>query len=281
MNRIIAYLLSAVCLSAAFPVAAQEQSHTLLVVFAHADDEILVSPLLARYGREGADVYLVIVTRGESWAPQTDLLPGDAIAKERAEEASCAARALGIHPPILLPFDDGRLGKHVMPPWAILSQVESRLRKLLAELKPDVVITWGPEGGYGHPDHRLVGAVVTELVQRKVEGAPRHLLYVGIPSGRVPEKRHPGDLPWVPIDMEYLTVQVPYTEADLNEARKSFACYKSQFPEEVLRLGPELHKKVWQGQIYLRPWFGGVQGEDLFALDPERASQKATAVEGH
>jgi hypothetical protein len=123
-----------------------------------------------------------------------------------------------------------------------------------------------------------VGAVVTQLVQRKAEGAPRRLLYPGFPRGRVPDEPRPGDqpgssvlniLPLAPVDMEYLTVQVAYTDADLNAAGKSFACYKSQFPDEFLRVVvQQLHKDVWQGRIYLRPWFGSAKGRDLFALSP-------------
>jgi LmbE family N-acetylglucosaminyl deacetylase len=100
MHRSISYLLSVVCIMLASPAMSQERNRTILAVFAHADDEGSVSPLLARYGREKADVYLVIVTRGEKFARrQTNLSPGEEIAKVRAEEARCSARALGIHPP--------------------------------------------------------------------------------------------------------------------------------------------------------------------------------------
>ena len=269
MRRIVSFFLSVICITLAAPAKSQERNRTILAVFAHADDEFLISPLLARYGRDGAYVYLLIVTRGEKWAPQTKLPPGEEIAKVRAAEAQCSTSSLGIRPPILLAFDDGSLGERVRPPWTTLSKVESELRKQLAKLRPNVVITWGPDGGYGHPEHRLVGAVVTQLVQRKVEGAPQYLLYAGLPRGRVPDEPKPGDFPWAPVEMEYLTVQVPYTEADLNAARKSFACYKSQFPKEVLELGPlQWHKEVLQGRVYLRPWFGSAKGEDLFALSP-------------
>ena len=277
MHRSISCLPIIVCTMLASPAMSQERNRTILAVFAHADDESSVGPLLARYAREKADVYLVIVTRGETFAPQTNLSPGEEIAKVRAEEARCSASALGIHPPILLRFADGTLGGTIRPPWATLTKVETELGKLLAELRPDVVITWGPEGGYGHPDHRLVGAVVTQLVQRKAKGAPRHLLCPAFPRGRVPDEPKPGDqgssvldvLPWAPVDMEYLTVKVPYTDADLNAAGKSLVCYKSQFPVEFLRVAAQqLHKDIWQGRIYLRPWFGSVKGQDLFALSP-------------
>src|SRR4030095_3790426 len=117
MHRSISYLLSVVCIMLASTVMTQERNRTILAVFAHADDEGFVNPLLARYGRENADVYLVIVTRSETWAPQTNLSPGDAIAKVRAEEARCSARALGIHPPILLQFGNDTLGGTVRRPW--------------------------------------------------------------------------------------------------------------------------------------------------------------------
>lgn len=268
MNKIVPYLLGILSLMTALPATAQVQDdRTLLAVFAHADDEFIVSPLLARYAREGADVHLAVVTRGEKWAPQTDLAPGDEIAAVRAAEGRCAAEALGINPPLQLSFDDGSLGERVRPPWATLSRLEKQLREMLVQVQPDVVITWGPEGGYGHPEHRLVGAVVTQLVQQRVEGAPDRLLYAGIPSERLPDEPKPGDLPWKGTDMEYLTLQVPYTEADLEAVEESFACYESQFPAEVLQHGAlQAHQAIWQGEVFLRPWFGVVGGDDVFSL---------------
>lgn len=73
MHRCISFLLSVVCITLASPAISQERNRTILAVFAHADDEGSVGPLLARYGREKIDVCLVIVTRGEKWAPQTNL----------------------------------------------------------------------------------------------------------------------------------------------------------------------------------------------------------------
>lgn len=129
----------------ALPTVAQERRPTLVAVFAHADDEFVIGPLLARYAREGADVHLLIVTRGEKYAPETGLTPGDEIARVRASEAQCVARTLGINVPILLGFDDGGLGQPVMPPWATLGDAREQIASRLRQLRPDVVITWGPE----------------------------------------------------------------------------------------------------------------------------------------
>lgn len=268
MNRLILVPVSFLFLLCASPSDARAQEdRVLLAVFGHPDDEIFVSPILARYAREGADVHLVLAARGELWAPETDLEPGDAIAEVRAGEARCSAAALGINPPILLPFGDGSLGQLRAPPWETLAQLENRLAEILEELRPDVVVTHGPEGGYGHPDHRLVGAVLTQMVQRRAEGAPPHLLYAGFPSERLPAEGFGLGMPWQPTASEYLTVRVTYTDADFDAARRAFACHESQFPPTVLQTLPQqLHEIVWQGQVFFRPWFGAVRGDDLFAL---------------
>ena len=80
----------------------QSKPGTLVAVWAHADDEVPVGPVLARYAREGADVYMIIATDGAQGGANTSIPRGAELAKVRAEEASCSTRALGIHPPILL-----------------------------------------------------------------------------------------------------------------------------------------------------------------------------------
>lgn len=265
MSKSISLLTLVLCLAGNASDVAQAQDKVLLAVFAHPDDEVSVGPLLARYAREGVDVHLAIITRAETFAPQTDLSPGEEIAELRVQEARCAARRLGIKPPILLQFDND-LGKRVVPPWATLSRVGGKLSELFAALRPDVVITWGPDGGYGHADHRLTSAIVTELVQRKVEGAPVHLLYGGIPADRVPDGPSPGSIPWLPVDMEYLTVHVPFTQADLDSATEAFSCYVSQYSEQQIEFLSRKSAEVWRGSIYLRPWNGGVRGNDIFDL---------------
>src|SRR5215207_3798691 len=79
---------------------------------------------------------------------------GDELATAREEEARCAARALGIQPPILLGFPDGKLGDY---------------------------ITWGPDGGTGHPDHRIVSSIVTQLQRTGAPGIPERLFYMSLP----------------------------------------------------------------------------------------------------
>jgi LmbE family N-acetylglucosaminyl deacetylase len=90
----------------------QGTARTLVAVWAHADDEGPVAPILARYAREGVQVHMIIATDGAQGAANTSVLRGPEIAKLRVEEARCSAKALGIHPPILLGFPDGALGHY-------------------------------------------------------------------------------------------------------------------------------------------------------------------------
>jgi LmbE family N-acetylglucosaminyl deacetylase len=122
------------------------------------------------------------------------------------------------------------------PPWGYLAQVAREIRKLLAQLRPDIVITWGPEGGYEHPDHRLVGDVVTQVVQAGAEGAPSRLLYPAFPGDGLRHRPVPGDPPCAASDPRFLTVRVPYDDADLAATRKALACHKSQFPAEQMEV---------------------------------------------
>lgn len=262
--RLILWLLLALGLGSASHAA---ETRTLLAVFAHPDDETLVGPLLAAHARQGVRVQLIIVTQGEKGvSPHAGIPEGPELAKVRTEEARCSCRALGIETPVLLGFSDGELGQLSRPPWAYLAEVERELRIQFAKFRPDAVITFGPEGAYGHPDHRLVGALVTQLVQAGVEGAPAVLLYPGFPKERLPGPGVQSELPWSPTDSRFLTVRVPYDAADLAATRASLACHKSQFrPEQVESETRWMHEALG-GRIYLRPWFGASQGDDVFKL---------------
>src|SRR5438132_3648183 len=80
----------------------EKAERTILAIFAHPDDEILVSPLLAKYARQGVHVYLAIATSGEQGVmPHAHIPAGDSLRNVRSEEARCAARELHINPPIL------------------------------------------------------------------------------------------------------------------------------------------------------------------------------------
>jgi LmbE family N-acetylglucosaminyl deacetylase len=247
------------------PAFATERSKSILAVFAHPDDETLVGPLLAAYGRQGVKVHLVIVTDGEKGAfPHSGIPAGPELARKRADEARCSCRELGIEPPTLLGFKDGELGRLSRPPWGYLAEAEVEISNLLAKLQPSVIVTFGPEGGYGHPDHRLVGSLVTQVVQAGGAGASVALFYPGLPKDRLPV--HPGRLPWSPTDRRFLTVRVPYNRRDLEATRKALACHQTQFAAEEAQQQADWLDAALGGVVYLRPWFAASTAEDLFKV---------------
>lgn len=138
------------------------QTHrTLIFVGAHPDDESFsVGATLAHYATAGVKVYYVCATRGEVGNAKTEQMKGySSISELRSAELQCAAQVLGLTDVIHLGYrDSGMLGwednKHPLALISVpLEQVTGRIVEIFRKLKPDVVITFDPIGGYRHPDH--------------------------------------------------------------------------------------------------------------------------------
>jgi len=169
------------------PATSQNRPRTIVALLAHADDETAAGPALARYAREGVQVHLIIVTDGsggsgtQAYLQRPDSGPvGDALVKARVDEARCAATTLGARDPILLGFPDGKLGDY-LGDRSLMTRVTDRIAKEIERLQPDVVVTWGPDGGTGHPDHRIVSNIATQLLRFGAPGMPERLFYMYLP----------------------------------------------------------------------------------------------------
>ncbi len=233
------------------PVNAQQRPPTILAVFAHPDDERIVGPLLAGYARSGAHIVWVVATDGRKGVtPFAHIPEGDSLAHVRAGEARCAARALGVGGPRLLGLEDAGLAS-----FEALGTLRDSVASILREVHPDVVLTFGPEGGTGHPDHRLVGDVTSELVQEGAPGAPRALFYASLPAERM--RTAPRANPTVtPMAERYLTVSVPFSPADLEATHREFACNASQYTPAQQAAVLRYLEHGWAGAVRLRPWNG-------------------------
>ena len=264
MRVIVCTVIAALVLISGPIARGQGKVRTLVTVWAHADDEGPVAPILARYAREGVQVHMIIATDGAQGAANTSVSRGPEIAKLRVEEARCSAQALGIHPPVLLGFPDGALGHYNADP-ALLFRVTQRVHEELQRLRPDVLITWGPDGGYGHPDHRLVSSIVTQLVRAGAPGVPQRLYYASLPAEGI-RAMNParGVPPFVIPRADLFTVRVPFTDADFNAGRRSFECHKTQVSQEAIdRVIPAM-REAWKGEIPLSSMVPEAPGNDLF-----------------
>jgi LmbE family N-acetylglucosaminyl deacetylase len=122
----------------------------LLAVFAHPDDESMgLGGVLAKYAAEGIETYLVCATRGErGWAGVPESDPGlEGLGKIRTKELEAAGGVLGLKEIQFLDYVDGDLDQ--ANPREAIQKIASHIRRI----KPQVVVTFGPDGAYGHPDH--------------------------------------------------------------------------------------------------------------------------------
>ena len=253
--------LLAACAPRGTTVASAPTSpRTLVAVFAHPDDETLVAPALARYAREGVRVFLVIATDGRRGANAHARIPaGDSLATVRADEARCSARALGLEPPILLGFPDAGLADFAPWPGKRLDTLATRMDSVLRALRPSAVVTWGPEGGYGHSDHRLAGNVVTQIFQSGALPSTTPLFYAGFPETRTSTAP-----PWYgqkihPVSSALLTATVPFNSDDRQAAARSVACHWSQATLEQQTRNMQALDHLWQGAVTFQQWGGGRQ----------------------
>jgi LmbE family N-acetylglucosaminyl deacetylase len=261
---IASVFVALVCPAAGQPPQPGGKPRTLVAVWAHPDDEGSVSPVLARYAREGVQVHMIVATDGSQGVANTKVPRGPEVAKLRAEEARCSAAALGIQPPILLGFPDGALGGYTADP-ALLYRLTQQLQEHLQRLRPDVLITWGPDGGYGHPDHRLVSSLVTQLVRAAAPGVPRRLFYSSIPAEGIralnPDRGAP---PFLIPDATLLNVRIAVTPADLDAAGRSMACHHTQFTEEAVERVTKAMRTVWSDAVPLSAMAPQAASNDLF-----------------
>lgn len=138
-----------------------ENKLTLLAVLAHPDDESFgMGGTLALYASRGVDVHLVCATRGEVGEVTPEVLKGfSSIAELRETELRCAAGFLGLKGLHFLDYRDSGMPGSAdnSHPQALaaasLDEVAAKVIDFIRELKPQVVLTFDPIGGYHHPDH--------------------------------------------------------------------------------------------------------------------------------
>jgi LmbE family N-acetylglucosaminyl deacetylase len=254
---------------------------TLLSVLAHPDDETFgMGGTLALYAQRGVAVHLVCATRGEAGDVDDPYLQGyRSIAERREAELRCAAMKLGLAGVHFLGYrDSGMPGRpDNRHPQALiaapLDEVAAKVAHHIRELRPQVVLTFDPIGGYKHPDHIAVHKATVrafELAGRAdyQDGLPPHqpekLYFYVIPKGYLrfavrllpflgKDPRHfgrngdinlaslveEGDFP-IHAVIDYRSVSARKADASL--------CHASQLSGPSLRRGPMRWAQVLFGQ---------------------------------
>lgn len=265
----------------------------LMAVLAHPNDEALgVGGTLAKYASEGVDVFLLTATHGDSgryrgYRPGDHRHPGpSALATIRETELRNAASVLGVRDVSLLDYRDQHLDR--ADPREAVSGIAGHLRRV----RPDVVVTFGPDGAYGHPDHIAVSQFTTAAIVAaadaafacdRIEDAGPHavskLYYMAWPESTWTAYQAAIGKPISTIDgverhatpwPEWAVTTVIDTRTYWSTVWRAISCHESQVAayERLKDLSPEHHEALWGSQSFYRAFStvngGRARETDLF-----------------
>src|SRR3954471_3164555 len=145
---------------------------TILSVWAHPDDETyLAGGVMAAAAARGDRVVCVAASAGEHGTDDPGAWPPARLARRRCWEAAAAMAVLGVAEHRVLGLPDGGLARHDRCG-------RERVVALLDEVRPDIILTFGPDGVTFHPDHIAVSRWVTDAWRRR--GRRSRLLYATV-----------------------------------------------------------------------------------------------------
>ena len=138
----------------------------ILGVFAHPDDETFCAGgTIAKYVASGAEVMVVSATRGEAGQIRSaGIATRRTLGQVREQELYLACQRLGVQHTVCLDYGDGRLQE------VDQGVLIGKIGEIICSFRPDVVITFGPDGGYGHPDHIAISTATTAACARSGYG---------------------------------------------------------------------------------------------------------------
>ena len=141
---------------------AQTDQLRLLGVFAHPDDEVFVAGgTLAKYTARGAEAMVLSATRGQAGQIRdAAAATRHTLGAVREQELRRACAILGVQTVACLDYLDGALRD------ADLEVLVAAVSDAIADFRPDIVITFGEDGAYGHPDHVTISAATTRAFER-------------------------------------------------------------------------------------------------------------------
>ena len=266
----------------------------LMAVLAHPDDESLgAGGTLAKYASEGVEVFLLTATRGDAGRyhghrPGEPEHPGAlALANIREAELRAAASVLGVRELMLLDYRDQQLD--AANPRQAVTEIVGHVRRV----RPDVILTFGPDGSYGHPDHIAISQLTTAAILAAADprfasdashaAAPPHsvskLYYMAWPDStwtayQTALKKLVSTVdgverqatPWP----DWAITTVIDTRKFWPTVWKAVSCHESQVAayKQLTNLSPEHHESVWGSQSFYRVFSmvngGRARETDLF-----------------
>ncbi|MEU6034669.1 PIG-L family deacetylase [Actinomadura sp. NPDC047616] len=247
---------------------------TLMAVHAHPDDEVLgTGGVLAHHAAEGVRTVLVTCTNGEQGDDDNGAKPGepghdaDRVARRRLAELDESVGLLGVQHLELLGYrDSGMVGWSTNEhPGAFanvpVEDAARRLAALMERYRPQVVVTYDENGGYGHPDH--IQAHRITMAAAELSGVPDKLYYTAVPRSGVAQLtehlRASGlDMPDMELPDDFgtpdeLITSVVDVSAYATRKRKALEAHASQGENIfLLRLPEEVQQVVFGTEAFVR-----------------------------
>lgn len=224
---------------------------TILSVWAHPDDETyLAGGAMAAAADRGCHVVCVSATAGERGTPDPATWPPSRLGPIRAWETAAAMAVLGVADHRILGLPDGSLAEHD-------EQGLDHVGRLLDEVQPDTILTFGPDGFTFHPDHIAVHHWVTQAWHER--GRRSRLLYatssveqlarfggvyeeVGV---YMTDERPPG------VPTEQLDVNVVLSGPELDRKVSALAAMASQTREMLTQLGSTTYASMVANETFI------------------------------
>lgn len=206
----------------------------ILYVFPHPDDESFGPALaISRQRREGHDIHLLTLTRGEATSQRDRMgLTQEEMGRVRAGEMECVRGVLGLAGLTILNFPDAQLA-HLDP-----RDLEDAVTRHIRGVRPDVVVTYAVHGVSGFPDHLVTHAVVKrvfcELRDEEPGLAPRRLALFTLAEA---EEADDGPFGLSTSPAEDIDVAETVSEEDVRTARAALECHRS-YQDVIERAAP-------------------------------------------
>ena len=268
----------------------------LMGVFAHPDDEVTMAGAYRYYRDAGVSTALVCATRGEAGEiSDPGLATRETLGRVREQELREACRIMGIEELAFLDYYDGRLAD------ADAEEAAGRIVAEIRRLRPQVIVTFDANGGYGHRDHIAIHqltrvafnqsghpAAYPEHFARGWEPyAPQKLYYIAFPRSafqkmrnesqrRQPDVQPFGSVATIPYEEmgtedDRVTTSIPLDDALYAVRNRAMEAHRTQQNPNgaFAHVTPELLREVWGTQYFVRaipPAAPGDNSEhDLFA----------------
>ena len=231
-----------------------ELSRHLLGIWPHPDDEAYLSAgLMARMTDAGHRVTVLTLTRGEKGTSDPELYDQPHFGAMRETELRASLAELGVHDLRIAGYRDGECD-------TVDSETAVRhIAAVIASVRPDLVVTFGPDGITGHRDHRIVSGWVTEA-WRRVGRA--ELLYATMTDDFVADNAELheriglfGETVDGPaaISRDRIAIACELTEAELDRKRRALAGHASQTAPLADVMGEDVYRRWWHTEWFRRP----------------------------